>query len=364
MPEVEGPAGRFGEVSGKPDVAASVDDALAGDDEQTDDGGLGHELSMEDDRSISLDDAVAMIEADGAGDDGLDLASVLPGYRSEAEIDALTRAGLQDQKGDHDSSLADSTGGAANASGDGGGGGQRSEGDVLSLHEQKEARDGGSDRIAEGTGFGDAMTNFIISKTEGAEIVDYVHEDLRTEYIDADGGMVVMYDSGFVEFFSDDGYRIAVDLEGRVWVHEQGVETIYDPDGSNPDTLAPGVDDQIDGDQQLSVLEKMRIREYLGQGLVVPDGTQSGNDIDYGEDDGTPGYAGGAGSILDDKEFLIGQPGPDADLAGGGGALPETGPQAGGAYDPTEENDPARAPGLDDDPMDQGPEIDITAPHA
>lgn len=169
MPEVEGPAGRFGEESGKPDVAASVGDALAGDDEQTDDGGLGHELSMEDDRSISLDDAVAMIEADGAGDDDLDLASALPGYRSEAEIDALTRAGLQDQKGDHDSSLADSTGGAANASGDGVGGGQRSEGDLLSLHEQKDARDGGSDRIAEGTGFADAMTNFIISKTEGAE---------------------------------------------------------------------------------------------------------------------------------------------------------------------------------------------------
>ncbi len=113
------------------------------------------------DKSISVDDAIGMFTDDGSGgaDKGFDIGSLLPGYMTEAEMDAARRAqvGMGGAEGG-------TSGGGGDGSSDGTGGGSSGGGSGQSLSEMKAWHDAQRSMIADDGGgkcYPDSANGFV-----------------------------------------------------------------------------------------------------------------------------------------------------------------------------------------------------------
>lgn len=152
---------------------------------------------------------------------------------------------------------------------------------------------------------------------------------------------------------------------------DSGTTTTLKPDGSSTTTNSTtgevtdrsGVKCPSGEYEQVTLAEKIAIREKLGEGLHVPNGDHSGDDVDPVEDDS---ISGGSPSGNVDVTRV---PGVDCDPVGpgdgpvGGVARVRTDPQLGGDIDPTDDADAApQTGGPEDDPFDQGPQVEAAPP--
>jgi hypothetical protein len=102
--------------------------------------------------------------------------------------------------------------------------------------------------------------------------------------------------------------------------------------------------------------EKARLIATIGEELHIPQPgeAQAGGDIDYGPDGAPVSVGGNLPDMQAVKEFLIGQPGPDANGGAGANKPLRPDPEAGGDIDPTEDAYNPHGTGPEDDPLNQG----------